>query len=309
MDREVVPVPVDEDAGVVQAAAVPEGEVPEPAGNLALRACEVAVREADVRAVSSLDGDGLLPLLGTVERHMLEAGASRDDVLHVLRDHDAEVVIGGVGAAVLAGADAYGAVVGGDGYVHEGVAQWGEELDGLRIEALDGADLVGQAEVVGLSLAGDVPEALGRVTDVGEDDPLPPLWACQVVSDVPHRSADEADSVLGSAPALSFPQLIICHADNWSGLQAIGEDRRRGDVGLGEDRLEVGPRESLGLGHLDGAGLVLDLLVGSVGEADRLATLRDRLDGEVLEERVLGEVRLPILLALEGPSVTPHGCL
>ena len=122
---EVVPVPVYQDSGVVEATPAAEREVPEPSRHLRLRACQVAVCEADASTVSSIHGDSLLPLLGTVEGDMRVAGATSDDVLDVLGDHDSEVVIGGVGATVLTEAGADGAMVGWDGRIVEGRAEGG----------------------------------------------------------------------------------------------------------------------------------------------------------------------------------------
>ena len=57
-----------------------------------------------------------------------------------------------------------------------------------------------------------------------------------------------------------------------------------------EDVGEVLVGEALGLGHLDGAGLPCDLLIGAVGEADGLPALQDRVHGNVVEECVMPHV-------------------
>jgi hypothetical protein len=174
----------------------------------------MAVGEADAGPVRSVHGDGFLPLLGAEELHVLEAWTVLNDVLDVLRDHDPEVVVRRVGPAVLAGAGADGAVVGRYGHVVERRAPRGEGLQSLGVEALHGANLVGEAEVVCLGLAGDVPEPLGRVTDVGEDDAFVPAYVLDVVGDVCDRPPHEADRILSAPAAGRFPNLKIRHADN-----------------------------------------------------------------------------------------------
>ena len=102
----------------------------------------MSMREADTSAIGRLDGDGFLPLLGAVEGDVLEAGPVGDDVLDVVGDHDAEVVVRRVGAGVLPRAGPHGAVVGRDGHIVQGLTQRSEGMYGFGVEALHSADLV-----------------------------------------------------------------------------------------------------------------------------------------------------------------------